>query len=128
MNPTSEDQKAIKKQLLSFKYAFNGIWQFVRNERHAKIHIPAAIIVIILGLVLSVSSIEWCLLIFAIALVLSMEIINSSIEKLTDKVNPDFDKTAGIIKDLAAGAVLVSALAALFIGLIIFLPKIIYIF
>ena len=50
MNPTSEDQKTIKKQLLSFKYAFNGIYQFIRSERHAKIHIPAAIIVIIISL------------------------------------------------------------------------------
>ena len=121
----SENPNQAKKLLFSFKYAFNGILHFIVGERHAKIHLLAALMVIVSGWVFSVSTIEWCLLIFAIGLVFAMEMLNSSIEKITDKINPDYDRTAGLIKDIAAGAVLVSALAALCIGIIIFLPKII---
>lgn len=121
----SENPTPVKKQLLSFKYAFNGIRLFMVSERHAKIHLLAAIIVIILGWFFSISAIEWCLLIFAIGLVFVTEMINTSIEKITDKINPEYGKIAGLIKDISAGAVLISAITALCIGLIIFLPKIV---
>ncbi|MEZ5082422.1 MAG: diacylglycerol kinase family protein [Bacteroidales bacterium] len=127
MNPTAENQNPVKRQLISFKFAYNGIRQFISNERNAKIHILAALFVLILGWILSISPVEWCIIIFAIVLVISAEIFNSSIEKLTDKISPEIDQTAGLIKDFAAAAVLVSAIGAFFIGLIIFLPKIIYI-
>lgn len=125
MIPMSENPTPVKKQLLSFKYAFNGIRLFMVSERHAKIHLLAAIIVIILGWFFSISAIEWCLLIFAIGLVFVTEMINTSIEKITDKINPEYGKIAGLIKDISAGAVLISAITALCIGLIIFLPKIV---
>ena len=76
------------------------------------------------GLFFSVSTIEWCLLILAIAMVLCAEGMNTAIEFLTDLASPNFHELAGKTKDVAAGAVLISAIGAAIIGFIIFLPKI----
>lgn len=80
---------------------------------------------IIFGLILNINQTEWLLLILFFALVISMEIINSAIELLTDIASPKFNDKAAKVKDMAAGAVLVSAIAAFIAGIIIFVPKII---
>ncbi len=114
-----------RKRLLSFACAFKGIWQVVKHEANFKIHILAAVVVIVLGIVLQISKIEWLVVILTIGVVMSAEIFNSAIEKLVDVAHPEQNKTAGLIKDMAAGAVLVLAFAAALIGFIIFIPKII---
>jgi undecaprenol kinase len=111
-------------RIKSFGYAFQGIFVFFKNEAHAKIHLVLAILAIILGIWLKISQNEWLAVILSIALVISLEMINSAIEKVVDLVSPGFHPLAGKAKDIAAGAVLVAALATLLIGLVIFFPKI----
>jgi diacylglycerol kinase len=83
------------------------------------------IMVVIAGLMLKVSGIEWSILIGFIALVLSLELVNTSIEKLVDLISPDYHQQAGLVKDISAGAVLIAAIAAVIAGLTIFLPKVV---
>lgn len=109
-----------------FTDAFNGIFQAIKLEKNIKIHLFVAILVIISGLLFNISLIEWNFIILSIALVLAAEVFNTSIENLCDFVEPKFNEKIGLIKDLAAGAVLILSLASLIVGLIIFIPKIIY--
>jgi diacylglycerol kinase len=119
------NKSGVIKRIRSFKFAFQGIYDLIRTEPNAQIHTVATIAAIIAGFALRISSIEWCLVIFAIASVLSAEAINTVIEKLTDHLFPEYHETAKFVKDVAAGAVLFFAIAAFIVGLIIFLPKII---
>ena len=115
---------SIKTRLKSFKYAFNGLKILWKEEHNARIHFLFVIGVVIAGFTFKISSTEWMLLVFAMGFVIVTEISNSSIENLADfielKQNPHIKK----IKDLAAAAVLISALGAVFIGLMIFVPKV----
>jgi len=119
---------SIQRQLKSFGYAFKGIAYVMKNESNMHIHLLAAFFVIVAACVFGVSSLEWCLLIFAIVLVWVAETLNTSIELLTDLVSPDYHPLAGKAKDVAAGAVTLAAVGAAIIGSIIFLPKIVAFF
>ncbi|MGC8802242.1 MAG: diacylglycerol kinase family protein [Bacteroidales bacterium] len=112
------------KELKSFGYAFRGLGLFFKTETHAKIHLFAAVVVIVLGQCLQIKTGEWLLVIFAIALVWIAEIFNTAIEKLTDKLWGEENAQAAFIKDVAAAGVLVAAIAAVAIGIIVFLPYI----
>ena len=108
----------------AFGFAIRGLVVFLRDERNARIHLAATIIVILMGFYLKVSLIEWTVLFLAIGLVFALEAINTAIEYLVDLVSPEIQETAGKAKDVAAGAVLIAALCAAIVGLIIFGPKI----
>lgn len=114
----------IKKRLDSFKFAFTGIRDLFKTEPNAIIHLIAALITVALGLFFSISTTEWCFVIFAIAFVFSAEALNTAVEHLTNLVSPDYNKLAEKTKDAAAAAVLFAAIGAAIVGLIIFLPKI----
>lgn len=114
----------MKKLLKSFKYAFEGILTGIKEEKNMKIHISIMIFVIIFGIMLKISKIEWIICIILFGLVISMELINTSIENTVDLITKEKNEQAKIAKDVAAGAVLVSAIASAIIGLIIFIPKI----
>jgi len=114
---------SIKKRILSFKYAFAGIFRLIRYEHNAWIHLFIVFVVIVCGFCFRLSNTEWIAIIFAIGLVLAAEIFNTSIEKLVDMVSPEYSKLAGEVKDYAAGGVLICAITAVIIGLIIFVPK-----
>ena len=116
---------SIKSRLRSFVYAIKGIKLAFITQHNFQIHICLAIVALLLGLLLKISLLEWVSIIIVIGIVLTTELLNTAIELLVDHVSPERNKTAGIIKDLAAGAVLLSAIAALLVGAIIFLPKII---
>lgn len=116
--------KVIKKVIKSFGYASAGI-KFFLDERNIKIHVFMAFLTVTFGFIFSINTFEWVAVIFCIALVLSLEIINTMIEEVIDYVCSVKNGKAMIIKDLAAAAVLVSAFASIIIGLIIFVPKII---
>jgi len=118
----------IKRRLLSFKYALNGLRYIIKTQTNMQIHILAAIIVVVLGIFLNISTTEWLILSIIIALVLISEIVNTAIEDIVNYISPDFNKKAGLIKDLGAAFVLLAALFAIFIGGIIFIPKIIFLF
>ena len=116
----------MKKLINSFKYAFEGIITGIKEERNIKIHISIMILVIILGILLKISQIEWIICIILFGLVISLEFVNTAIENAVDLITQEKNPQAKIIKDVAAGAVLVSAIASAIIGLIIFIPKIFY--
>ena len=109
----------IPKTLKSFKYAVRGLSNVIRYENNAKVHLLATITVLIAGFYLRVSFRDWCLLVIAIAIVWITETVNTAIEKLVDLVAPQYNEKAGVVKDIAAGAVLVASIAALLIGLFI---------
>lgn len=119
-----ETKFSIKNQIKSFDYAFQGILYFIKTQHNAWIHLISAIIVIVFGFIYKLNITEWCLITFAIGLVLSLEIINTALEYVSDLVSPEKNLKVKRIKDMAAGGVLISAITAAIIGLIIFIPKI----
>ena len=123
-----ETRFSLQKRKQSFGYAFKGLIILVKTQHNSWIHIIAAIVAIITGIIFNLNYIEWCLVSIAIGLVLVSEIINTSIEFLTNLVSPDYNELAGKVKDLAAAAVLVAAFTAISIGLFVFLPRIIILF
>ncbi len=113
---------SFKERIKSFEYAIKGIKATIWAEHNFRIHLFAGAAVIGLGFYLHISPHEWLWLVVAIALVLICEMINTAIEKLIDLTEPDHDPVAGKVKDMAAGAVLIAAIAATIIGVIIFWP------
>ena len=114
-----------KNVITSFKYAFQGVFSAIKTERNLKIHISIMILVIIAGIFFKISKMEWIICIILFGLVISLELVNSAIETTVDIAMPEINEKAKNAKDMAAGAVLVSAIAAAIIGLIIFVPKLI---
>jgi undecaprenol kinase/diacylglycerol kinase (ATP) len=106
-------------------FAIQGIKQFFKSERNGRIQAVLAAAVFLAGLLFSISMMEWLIIIIFTALVLSLEMFNSALEKLCDKVNPEIDPQIKLIKDMAAGAVLWTSLLAVVAGMCIFIPKII---
>jgi diacylglycerol kinase (ATP) len=115
---------SVKALWMSFCYAFRGMGSAFRGEHNLWIHTLAAAAAIAFGFILNISSLEWTVIVIVIAGVFASELFNSAIESLVDLCSPDFDKRAGRIKDMAAAAVLITAVGALATGLIIFIPKI----
>jgi diacylglycerol kinase len=111
-------------RLSSFRFAINGIKHFVKTEKNAKIQILLALIALVLGYIFNISNIEWILILVCIGGVISLEIINTSIENMADFINNSIHPQIKIIKDLSAGAVLVFSIIAFLISVIIFIPKI----
>ena len=115
----------LKNRLKSMQHAANGIYLLLRNEPNAKIHLICAILVIFLSLLVELSIFEWSLIAFAIGMVFISEAFNSAIENLSDIVSPDYNEKIKVIKDLSAGGVLISAIAAVAIACLVLFPKII---
>ena len=113
----------MKSFLKKFLYAANGIRFSFRDQINFRIHMIVALMVIAGGIFLEISRNEWLILFIWIILVLSAEMINTAIELITDKVYPEWNETAGKIKDIAAGAVFLAVIGAVLSGLFIFLPK-----
>jgi diacylglycerol kinase len=111
-------------RIKSFGYAIKGLKTFFQTQPHGRIHLLAALLVTIAGFYFSLSKKEWCLIIVACALVFVTEMLNTSIEFLTDIVSPEFNEKAGKVKDMAAAAVLVASIASVIIAAFIFGPKI----
>ena len=109
----------------SIKYCLEGINFVITNESNFKIEIVIGIIALLLSYILKISRIEFIIILIMIALVLTSEIINTSIEKVVDLYTKDYNNLAKIAKDVSAGSVLVMSIFSLLVGVIIFLPKII---
>ena len=114
-----------KKLINSFKYAFTGMWSAYKSERNMKIHIAVAILVILFGVFLQISTYEWIACIVCFAMVIGSEMFNTAIETFVDIAMPKKDERAKKAKDVADGGVLVFAIGSAIIGSIIFIPKII---
>ncbi|MPM55967.1 Undecaprenol kinase [bioreactor metagenome] len=118
-----------KQSLLqAFRNAFHGLKFVVTTQRNAQIHLAITILVIAAAIAFGVSANEWIAIVIAIGFVWATESINTAIEKLTDLASPGYHTLAKYAKDCAAAAVLISALTAVVIGVIIFLPRLLYMF
>ena len=106
----------------SFGHAFRGWWYVMRTQRNAWIHVVAATIVFVIALWLNVPPHGWALLILTIAMVFTAEFINTAIEAVVDLASPEKHPLAKVGKDVGAAAVLISAIAAILIGLLILGP------
>ena len=111
-----------KKQLRSFGYAWKGIRCCVGKEQNLSFHLIATVITVIAGFTFGISRTEWMIVLLCIGAVIAAELFNTAIEKLVDLVSPERHPIAGQVKDIAAGAVLVCAVAAAMVGLLIFTP------
>ena len=120
-----QEKFSIAKRLKSFTYAFNGLRVLFKEEHNSRIHLFATICVVVAGVLLKLSVLEWVAVAFAIGLVFCGEIFNSAIEDLSDVVCPERDERIKKVKDLSAAAVLVNAVTAAVVGLLVFLPKLI---
>lgn len=127
------DKKNFKKKLNqqgksnfidSVGHALDGINYTISHERNFLIEIVFAIIVTIASLIFKVSLLEWGILILVIGIVLSLEMVNTAIERCVDLVTKEYKELAKISKDIAAGSVLIMSMFSIIIGIIIFLPKI----
>lgn len=118
----------LRSRLRSFKYAFKGIATLFREQPNARIHLCVMVCVLLAGVFFNISSLEWCAVLICIGGVLMGEAFNSAIEALSDKVSPGFDTLIGKAKDLGAAAVLLFVFAAVSVGLIIFVPKLLVFF
>lgn len=125
MTMNNRDVGFFKGRLLSFKYALRGMALLVTTEHSIMVQLFIGICVSVLGWALDISGVEWILQILAIGMVLVAESLNTAIEKLCDFYHPEFHKKIEFIKDISAGAVTFAAIAAIIIGLIIYLPKIV---
>ncbi len=121
-NPPPHQRKWWRSRVASFGYATKGIVTLVRTQPHAQIHLAATVIVALLGWGFGVTRMEWALLLMAIGTVWSAEAANTAIEFLVNLVHPEWHPAAGRVKDMAAAAVLLAAIAAAFIGVLVFYP------
>ncbi|MDE6291224.1 MAG: diacylglycerol kinase family protein [Muribaculaceae bacterium] len=119
-----EEKFSIRKRLRSFVYAFAGIRTLLHDEHNSRIHLFAMACVIVAGIILGLSSTEWCIVALCCGGVLMAEAMNSAVEAIADLVSTEFHPLIKKAKDVGAAGVLMMAIAAAAAGLIIFLPKI----
>ena len=115
-------------RLRAFIYAFRGAYLLFKTEASIQAQAFIALLTIIAGWYFDINAMEWMFQILAIGMILAAEGMNTAIEKLCDFVHPDYHERIGFIKDVAAGAVFFVALAAVAIGLFIYIPKILSLF
>lgn len=128
MEYPDKKERSFKRFLKSFKFAYQGLKYAFTYEQNMVVHILVTIVVIILGILLKISVIEWLFCFIVIGLVIATELINTAIEAVVDLVTEEKKVLAKIAKDTASAAVFVFALVAVFSGLVIFVPKLIGLF
>ncbi len=106
----------------SFKYAFAGIKLAVTLDRNVRLHVLSGLVILFLSFILNISTLEFILVLFCIFFVLITEMINTAIEEMTNLIKKEHSREAMIAKDVAAAAVLLSAIFAAIVGFIIFTP------
>ena len=110
--------------LASFGYAFAGLRYTYLTQRNFRIHLVIAILAVAAGLLLGLSWVEWAVIALMAVVVLSAEMANTMVEALVDLVTQEHHELARIAKDVSAGVVLLTAIGAVVVGLLMFLPKI----
>lgn len=127
MNQEEIEHKEHGSVYNSFYYAFRGIKTAFKNEKTFRVQVSLAVLAIAGGCFFNISSVEWLVILITIALVLSLELVNTQVERLIDHLHPENHPEIGIIKDVMAAAVLISSIIALVIAAVVFLPKFLYI-
>lgn len=110
----------MKEFLKSFLFAFRGIRDAFREQRNLKVQVLITVVVIGAGFYFNITTIEWCLILMSVGLVIGLEILNTTVENLVDLVTQEWKPHIGKIKDMAAGAVLIASVIALVVGVIVF--------
>jgi diacylglycerol kinase (ATP) len=118
-----KDNSFFSGRIKSVSFAAKGAVKLISTEHSIMVQFCIGIIMTIFGFFMHLSTTEWLFQTLAIGLVMSIEGINTAIEKIADFIHPNFNEKIGFIKDIAAGAVLFAALTAIVIGLIIYIPK-----
>lgn len=113
-----------KKFVKSLGYAFDGIRLAINSDQNVRFHIFAGCLAIILSFVLRISRIEFLMILLSIFFVVMTEMINTAIEEMTNLIKTEHSREARIAKDIAAGSVFISALFALVVAFLIFVPNI----
>lgn len=121
-NPQQSHRAA--NRLASFRYAFAGIGYLFGTQRNAQIHAAVGTLVIVAGLFFQIDRLEWLVLALTITLVIAAEGVNTAVEAVVDLASPNRHPLAKIAKDVAAGTVLLTAIGAVVVGLIVFLPRV----
>lgn len=121
----NKDHSFFTGRLKSIGFAVRGTIKLITTEHSVMVQSSIAVLMIIAGFYFDISKTEWMFQVMAFGLVLSIEGLNTAVEKMADFIHPDYHEKIGFIKDIAAGAVFFAAMAAIAIGLIIYLPRII---
>ncbi|MCV9933494.1 diacylglycerol kinase family protein [Flavobacterium sp. LS1R47] len=119
-----KDNTFLKGRLKSVTYAYKGALKLISTEHSVMVQFSLGIIMTIAGFYFHITSTEWLFQILAIGLVLSVEGLNTAVEKVADFIHPNYHERIGFIKDIAAGAVFFAAMTAIAIGLTIYIPYI----
>jgi diacylglycerol kinase (ATP) len=118
-----KDKTFLTGRLKSVTFAAKGAIILISTEHSIMVQFSLAILMTIAGFYFNITKTEWLFQILSIGLVMSIEGLNTAVEKVADFIHPDYHKKIGFIKDIAAGAVLFAAITAIIIGLIIYTPK-----
>lgn len=113
----------VRSRIKSFKYAFKGIYTLVYTQHNARLHLLSTLLVISGGLLLSLDTHEWAIIVLAMAIVWCAEALNTSVEFLCDLYSKEYHPLIEKAKDVAAAAVLVCSIGAALCGALIFIPK-----
>lgn len=119
----TKKESFLKNRIKSVGYAFKGAYLLITTEASVKVQFVIGVIMTFAGIVFKLSVTEWIIQILVIALIMALEGMNTAIEETADFIHPEHHPKIGLIKDLAAGAVFIFAIAAAVIGFIIYLPK-----
>lgn len=115
---------SLRKHHISFKHAFDGIiWAF-STQPNFRVHFILAILALALGVMLKITYIEMTIVILTIFFGLSVEMLNTSVESMTDLITTEYRQTAKIAKDVAAGMMLLTAIGTVIVASLIFIPRI----
>lgn len=118
-----KDNSFFTGRIKSIGFALKGAFKLITTEHSVMVQFTIAILLVIAGFVFEISREEWMMQILAFGLVLGIESLNTAVEKIADFIHPEFHNKIGFIKDIAAGAVLFAAFAAIAVGLLIYVPK-----
>ena len=118
-----KDTTFITGRLKSLGFAVKGAYKLITTEHSVMVQLSIALLMVIAGFYFEIDRVEWILQILAFGLVLSIEGMNTAVEKIADFIHPEFHDRIGFIKDIAAGAVFFAAIAAIIVGLLIYVPK-----
>jgi len=113
----------LRQHHISFQHAFAGLWWALTSQPNFRIHIALSIIVLFLSAYVHISTLEWTIIVFTIMFGLSAEMINTSLEAMTDLITKEWREEAKIAKDVAAGMMLTVAIGAVAVGLLVLGPK-----
>lgn len=119
-----KDNSFLSGRLKSISFAVRGAVKLITTEHSVMVQFFIAILMTIVGFCFQITATEWLFQTLSIGLVMSIEGLNTAVEKIADFIHPEYHSKIGFIKDIAAGAVFIAAITAIVIGLIIYVPKI----